>query len=145
MNGYVVDASVGAKWFVEEEHSLAAQTVVQSGKILRVPDLFYPEIGNVLWKKVQRRELEASDAREAFACLIAFEGLQTTPSQMLTSYAMELALHHNCTVYDALYLSLAIHTESALVTADRKLVNNASNWFPKDQLIWIEDILLIVA
>jgi len=53
---YVVDASVGIKWFVPEIHSDAARRLLTEDSILLVPDLFFPEIGNILWKRVRRGE-----------------------------------------------------------------------------------------
>jgi len=57
----VVDASVAAKWLlpaaqeplVEQATHLLAQETEGSADFI-VPDLFWPEIGNVLWKAVRR-------------------------------------------------------------------------------------------
>ena len=114
--------------------------MIQPGRVLRVPDLFYPEVGNVLRKKVRRRELETADARTALSSLIRLETLESTSDRMLAPYAMELALRGGFTVYDALYLSLAIQTESVMVTADRKLIANASKWLSRESITWVGDI-----
>jgi predicted nucleic acid-binding protein len=47
----VVDASVAAKWLVPEALSDAAVGLLNPDNELVVPDLFWAEVGNTLWKK----------------------------------------------------------------------------------------------
>jgi predicted nucleic acid-binding protein len=54
MNLFVVDASVGLKWFIPEVHQADAQRLQSPVCSLHVPTLFDVEICNVLWKKIQR-------------------------------------------------------------------------------------------
>jgi predicted nucleic acid-binding protein len=136
----VVDASVGGKWFVQEKHTDSALALLAAVRGLFVPELFYAEVGSVLWKKARRNELDAADARKAFASLLAFGQLTPKPIKPLTPYALELALRHQCTVYDALYLALAVQLDCPVVTADRKLIESVSNWFPSEHLVWIGDV-----
>ena len=140
MTACVVDASVAAKWFVEEAHSAEALTLLAPARDLLVPDLFYPELGNVLWKKVRRGEMEAEDAREAIASLVALEALEARRSPPLMPYALELALRHDCTVYDALYLALAVHADCPLITADQKFRNRVAEWFPAERIVWLGEL-----
>ncbi len=53
----VVDASVAAKWLLTEALSPKAVGLVQPDNELVVPDLFWAEVGNILWKKVRAGEL----------------------------------------------------------------------------------------
>ena len=54
----VVDASVVIKWHVAEVHSDAALRLLGDDvPALHVPDLVFPEVGNILWKKVRRGDL----------------------------------------------------------------------------------------
>lgn len=119
MKKVVVDASVALKWFVPEIHSAAAIRVLDPEIALYAPDLIGPEFGNILWKKVRREEIGRADAEEimnAFARL----PFEIRPSSLLLSAAFELAIELDCTVYDSLYLALAVAEECALVTADAK-------------------------
>ncbi len=55
----VVDASVAVKLFLEEEGTeemrrFFAQSLAQSTPGLLVPDLFFAECANVMWKRVRR-------------------------------------------------------------------------------------------
>ncbi len=48
--------------------------------------------------------------------------LAVTPSRDLMEAALEIALAHGRTVYDAIYVALAVARDCALVTADERLV-----------------------
>jgi len=129
--GYVVDASVGVKLLLPEEHSLHVQELFETalrdgGSSLHVPDLFFVECANVLWKKVRRGEHPQSLAVQNLARLRAL-GLPTTPTSQLVDRALELACVHGTTVYDACYVALAERLDLPLLTADSRLVGLLSN------------------
>lgn len=84
------------------------------------PDLLFPEIGNVIWKKVRRGELSAQEGRRLAADLTAV-AVETLPARALMSDAVALAVVTGVTVYDAMYLALAIRLDTMLVTADDRL------------------------
>lgn len=123
---YVLDASVVIKLFVDEELSQAARKLLE-GMVspdpdeFYVPDLLFPECGNVLWKYVRFYSYEPELARENLADLtdLAF---QVVPTVELVKDAFEVANHHGITVYDACYIMLAQRLALPLVTADEKLV-----------------------
>lgn len=121
MSRLVVDASVVVKWFVPEVHSEAAAAVLDGPHDLCVPDLLYPEVGNVLWKKVKRGELREGEAEEVVKALCRL-GVEVFPSGPLLPAALRLALATGSTVYDCIYVCLAASVRAPLVTADRRLV-----------------------
>lgn len=61
MSRYVVDASVAIKWFIPEIHSEAALGLRSSCVRLHVPALMTLELGNVLAKRIRRRELTQAE------------------------------------------------------------------------------------
>ena len=119
MKKAVVDASVAVKWFVPEVHSEAATRLLDAEIALYAPDLIAPEFGNILWKKVRRKEIARKEAGEI---MIAFAKLpfEIRPSAVLLPSAFELAIELDRTVYDSLYLVLAVSEDCALITADAK-------------------------
>lgn len=119
MRELVVDASVAIKWFIPERDSPEAVRLLESGVSFSAPDLIGPEIANTLWKKTRRGEINSSDAA---AILTAFEKLNVEihSSAALLPAALELAMSLDRSVYDCLYLSLAIAQDCAVVTADEK-------------------------
>ena len=124
---YVIDASVGIKLFVEEELSDAAHAlfarVAQEQRPLRlvVPDLFYIECTNILWKYHQRFGLSRADAEVAVAQLGQLL-LHSTPTAALTADALSLAMAHGITAYDAAYIALAQRLAVPVITADAALL-----------------------
>jgi predicted nucleic acid-binding protein len=140
MRSLVVDASVAIKWFVPEVHSIAAARLLDPDFILSAPDLIGPEFANTVWKKVRREEIAPDDALEI---LNAFGGLgvEIYPSDALVIPALELALAIDRTVYDSLYLALAIAHNGVLVTADRKFHAAVTASPLASHISWVEDEL----
>ena len=66
----VIDASVLIKFYVPEILSDKAEELlirVEHGDVvLLAPDLIYPEVGNILWKKQRTKELERLAELERF-------------------------------------------------------------------------------
>ncbi len=118
----VVDASVGIKLFVEEELSEAAEWLVAEPVTRRyVPDLFFIECANVLWKYVLRHGYRPEDARRNLSLLYDLS-LDSIAAATLVPEAMKIALAHSISVYDACYVAAADLVEAPLVTADERLI-----------------------
>lgn len=118
----MVDASVAIKWFVPEQLSVEAVDLLDGTAPLLAPDLLMPEVGNVLWKKVLRRELRTAEAREILQALRRVP-LKLVPSTELVESALEIATRFRRTVYDGMYVALAVAAEGVMVTADDRLAN----------------------
>jgi predicted nucleic acid-binding protein len=123
---WVVDASVGIKLFVIEELSEEAVTLfdglAQDPPVqLYVPDLFYPECANILWKYVWRHGYPAEQARDAIRTLCDLS-LRPISSSLFLSDALDLALAREVSAYDASYGALADSLGIPFITADNKLV-----------------------
>lgn len=118
----VVDASVVVKWYVPE--ALTAEAVrVQTGPApLHAPDFLDPEVANILWKKIRRGEITRAEADPARADLAAVP-MAREPDANLSDAAFDLAVRTGRTVYDCLYLALAVRLNGRMVTADDRLVN----------------------
>lgn len=119
MNRWIVDASVAFKWLLPEIHDEAALALLEGDNLLLVPDLIYAEVGNALWKHVVSGTLDDEEA-QAFIEYFGEVPLISFPIAPLLPPAVEIACSLRRTVYDSLYLALAIREESILVTADLK-------------------------
>jgi predicted nucleic acid-binding protein len=122
----VVDASVGIKLFVPEDGSEQADRLFDRlawdpPASFFVPDLFYIECTNILWKYVQRFGYPAENARQDIIDLQSL-ALHGVPTADLAAEALELALDFDITAYDASYAALARRLDLPLVTADQSLV-----------------------
>jgi predicted nucleic acid-binding protein len=135
----VLDASVAAKWFFREPYSDLATQLAAAGPQWVVPDLFFAEMASVFRKKVRRGEIDEPDARESMTILLSLH-LQERGTRTIVPSALELALRFQCTVYDALYLTLAISENCPVVTADRKFYNMFSRTDLAGHLSWIEEV-----
>jgi predicted nucleic acid-binding protein len=78
----------------------------------------------------------AAEAREA---LDKFQALRftLTPSSIVLDDAYNLAVTHQRTVYDALYLALSLREQCQFVTADERFVNAVKNTF--FHVVWVGD------
>jgi predicted nucleic acid-binding protein len=119
MKMLVVDASVAIKWFVPEIHADDAERLLAEDVILAAPDLIGPEVANAVWKKARRGEITAEHAWRVVSEL-ADSPVRRFSSFTLLPIALDLALSLGRTVYDSLYLALAVVLDTVLVTADRK-------------------------
>jgi predicted nucleic acid-binding protein len=122
MTKHVVDASVVAKWFFPEEHSSASQRLLAPRYTLLAPDLIWSEVGNIVWKRVRRGQLKADEAAQIAVDLVRMP-LDIASTSGLLASALELAIATDRTVYDSLYLALAMDRKCRLVTADERFIN----------------------
>lgn len=140
MDKIVVDSSVAIKWFVVEPYSAEARRVLddyRAGTLtLLAPDLINAEIGNVVWKKQRFQGLAVVDGQQI---IDEFRKLkfELISSATLLDEAYRLAVAHQRTVYDALYIALSVREQCLFVTADEKLYNAISETFPN--VMWVAD------
>ena len=136
MSRFVLDASVAAKWCLPSineplaDEALRLLDLARRGTLdLLVPDLFWVEMGNILWKAARVGRISASAANAGLA-FIEDLGISTAATAGLVRDAMDLALSYDRTVYDSLYVILAVHRGADLVTADERLANAMAARFP---------------
>ena len=132
----VVDASVAVKWCLparREELAPQAEELLASCRRdeirFLVPDLFWVELANALWKAARRGEISADNATSAIS-LVRDLGIATVPSLDLVPQALHLAVRYNRTVYDSLYVALAAQSRTDMVTADERLANALAAHLP---------------
>ncbi len=134
MTTYVVDASIVAKWFFLEEHSEACGQLISAVNQLLAPDLVWSEVGSVLWKRFRRGEITTEETTQLVADFLRMP-IETVPAHDLLGSAIEIALATGLTVYDAMYLALAISRGCQMVTADEKLLRLVAK-SPYAQTVW---------
>ena len=103
------------------------------------PDFLVVELAQVLLKRARRHELRLERARGALASVRRFVDL--IPSLPLSRDAFELAARFDRSVYDALYLALAVRDGCPLITADRRLFDAVQPHLPI-AVAWIGDLAL---
>jgi predicted nucleic acid-binding protein len=140
---YVVDASVAIKLFINEALSdqaealfLILETVPAA---IHVPDLFYIECTNVLWKHITRFGYQADKAREDLAALRGLS-LHSYATTDLMEEALGIALAHDITAYDGCYVALGEQLKIPVISADGKLIQKMANTVHEVQ--WLGDFAL---
>jgi len=127
----VIDASIAVKLFLPEDHSDRAVKIfsmlnAKPPALIFVPELFFIECANVFRSRYKLGGMTSVEAKRAFEILCSFP-LQSLSTAELSSMALDLALRHDISVYDACYLAASIHLNARLLTADKKLVGKLKN------------------
>ena len=142
MSHIVVDASVGLKWFLPEVHSAEACRWRHGPEEFHAPAFFFDlEIANILWKKIRRDEISHADA-DADAVLGQLPTLPLTrhPESPLLFAAFDLANRTQRTVYDCLYLALAVQLRGRMLTADLRFFNSLAGTPWAANICWVGDV-----
>ncbi|MBZ5727415.1 MAG: type II toxin-antitoxin system VapC family toxin [Acidobacteriia bacterium] len=100
---------------------------------LMVPDLFWPEFANILWKAVRRGRISPRTAEESIATPEK-KGIATAPTAKTLRDAFAIATAFDRTVSDAVYVALALVFDAPLLTADERLANALAARFP---VLWL--------
>lgn len=136
MSPVVVDASVAAKWFLPgngealKDQAVALLDEYDSDEVrFVVPDLFYVEIASAIWKAVRVGRVTRAFGDQALL-LLTLREFPTVPSLKLLNRAFQIATDHGRTVYDSLYVALAVQAKTHLITADERLANALAAHFP---------------
>jgi predicted nucleic acid-binding protein len=122
----VVDASVALKWFVAEEQSDAAYSLLRSDEPLTAPEMIVTEVTNAAWRKLIRSEITQNQAM-TIASGIRYSDVEMLPTSVLNERALEIAAMLNHPVYDCLYLACAEETGATVITADRRFYRAAAD------------------
>ena len=134
----VIDASVAVKWLLSESETDKAEAVLtacqQRGIIPLAPEILTAEVSSALWKRVMRGFLDADRALSLFS---HFERIRPTlaPIGNLAGLALRLALRHRQSIYDCLYIALALETPCDLVTADETFHRAFTPIYPQIRLL----------
>jgi len=135
LNRFVLDASVALKWAIPPANETLSAESLQllkeyvNGRVdLLVPDIFWAEVGNVLWKGVRLRRWSRTTA-ERIASEMQARNFSTVPSRTLMTEALRIAFAYDRAVYDCLY-ALAVRSKSQMITADERLANALAAYLP---------------
>ena len=119
----VIDASVALKWVLDEPGSEAAVTL--RDQELVAPALWLAEAVNALWRRARIGEITDDEAASRFSELMNAPVASIAIEPHLEA-ALKLATEIGHPVYDCIYLALALHRRTHVVTADRRFASAAS-------------------
>lgn len=125
---FVLDASVAAKWFSNEDLTDKAMLVRDAfldGKVsLYAPEHLLYEVGNSVWKN---KALDVNDSVTAIESLVEMKMDLISLDIKTAGRAMMLARKLGLTYYDAVYACISEILDIPLLTADRMLFRAAKN------------------
>ena len=122
MSRFVVDASVGAKWFLPEPGTADAVRLQDPAHELHVPAFFDLEIAKHPMEGGSPKAVVPPGRRPRAGQLTGLS-LIRHPEGPLVGAAFDIAHRADRTAYDSLYVALAAHIGAVLVTSDDRLVN----------------------
>ncbi|ACP21519.1 hypothetical nucleic acid-binding protein (plasmid) [Sinorhizobium fredii NGR234] len=118
---FVLDASIAASWFLPDEESEAAETLIAALAVAPglVPALFWFEVRNLFVMAERRGRVNPGSA---LAMTLSLRGLPLQDGGFGNDVSVvDLALKHGLSGYDASYVALAKSTELPLATVDRRM------------------------
>lgn len=139
MTVYVVNASVAAKWFLNEPLSDDAERVVEGANWLYAPDFLLLELDSIFNKRFRRGDMSRDEANAARALLRGLP-IHYYPTGLLRNHAFELACDTRTSPYDCLYLALALRLDGRVVTADQRFYDTVGGGSAESHVTWVEDV-----
>lgn len=139
MSLYVVDASVGVKWMLPEPYTTEALRLQNPAHQLHSPAFFNVELANILWRKIRQGLLTRAQA-DTFRGQVPSLPLTLHGDQGVLDMAFDLDDRTQRTVYDCLYLALAVQLGGQMVTADEKLVNSLAGSVWAGAILRVQDL-----
>jgi len=118
----VVDASVVIKWFLPEVLAAEAVRLRDGGQPLHAPDFLDVEVANIAWKRTRSGVMPRADG-DFIVSQLPLLPLTRHATGPLVLPAFDLADRTGRTVYDCLYLALAVQLSGQMVTADERFCN----------------------
>jgi len=130
---------VAVKWFLPETHSENALTLLKPQNRFIVPDRFWLEIANVLLSHIRRKILSKEDGTSIWRKCLRADLIYTSDMDYVDK-AFQTALETGSSVYDSLFLAVALGNECHLVTADRKFYNSLQYTPYSKNIIWVGEL-----
>jgi predicted nucleic acid-binding protein len=122
---FVVDTSIAIAWVHPDQSTDLSNRLIDAvgqGAVLHVPSLWFLEMANVLTVLVRRKKLAEAERITALDRLGRLN-LQVDHESAAIAFTSlsALARQHELTVYDAVYLELAIRKSLPLASKDAQL------------------------
>ena len=128
MNRFVLDTSVALAWCFEDESNAQADRILDLlvSATAVVPAIWPIEVANALLAGERRKRITSAGISSSLRLLRSLNvRLDDTSPSLDTQDLIALARSQNLSVYDAVFLSLAMREAIPLATLDRTLARAA--------------------
>lgn len=125
---YVLDCSAALSWLFEDESSPMIDSLLDAlpTSTAIVPDLWYIELANSLNVAIKRKRLDVKKVEQIIDRVLLLPiHVSSIHSNDVLTRVRKLAKQHGLSVYDAVYLDLALQLQMPLATLDEKLKTSA--------------------
>jgi len=134
----VIDSSVTVKWLLPEPGRAEAIRLLDEYEAgtadLIAPGLLCEEVASALSKRCRRKEMTAAQAETMFRFFdLRHPRIVDAPWHL--EAALGLSLRHHLSLWDSLYLALAIEARADLITADQRLFRSVAGHYPFVRLL----------
>ena len=137
-NTFVLDCSVAAKWVLPEPGRAPALELFEryaSGQVLLIaPDILLAEFASLVAKRNRRKQISAGQAHDAFS-LMTKSAPKLFDTRPRLSRALDLSLQHQLSLWDCVYLALALEHDCPVLTADLRLFRAGRSGHPSVRLV----------
>jgi predicted nucleic acid-binding protein len=128
LSRFVLDASVAVAWCFEDETNPTADRALAAldKDAAVVPPVWAAEVGNALLRGERRSRITADQIRQSLEVISKLE-IVTEPDYVTgrVGELLDIARRHRLSVYDSIYLDLAIRERLPLATVDVELARAA--------------------
>ena len=129
MSGFILDCSIAICWCIDDESSPATDKLLHQARQMPVfvPAIWHMEIANVLMNAEKKKRLSATEVKNRFQELssLPLHIDRETAGRAAWQESLALAYTEKLTVYDAIYLELAMRKDWPLATKDEDLIKAA--------------------
>lgn len=126
----IIDASVAAKWLLDDEESVYANKIknefLDNKVSIQVPIVIYSEVNNLLKSAILSQRINFLKALKVYQSFLDLD-FTTFYSKELFVSTLNIALNLGISSYDASYVALVEYLKIPLFTADEKLVKKANS------------------
>jgi predicted nucleic acid-binding protein len=116
----VVDTNIIAYLHLPGEHTPGAEKALQKDALWAAPVLWRSEMRNVLALYIRKGILSLADAAQVMDAAAAL--MQDGEYEVASHQVLQLAAGSGCSAYDCEFVALAQDLKAALVTTDRKIL-----------------------
>ncbi len=142
LSPYVIDTSVAVKWYIPESFSVEAKRYMGKGLDRHAPDYLLAEAASVVLKRVRSRDAKLKLTFDEGCMVLAASKtapIQFHESRMMIDPSFALAEQVGASLYDGLFLALALRLGGQLVTADAKLFKKIQASQYAASVRWVAD------
>ena len=127
-NTCVIDTSALIRFYIPDgdlpkEFEQLIHDIERGTIVLIAPELIIAEIGQVIWKKWKQKVVNAQEAQDLLKAILDCPFRILSHREYIVP-ALAIAQANNLTVYDSLFLAIALRYKAELITVDDILLRN---------------------